>query len=178
MKRFFKKASLLLVVLCLVVGSVLPSFAAIRGVEGVVTYSDSKCLDRGDGTTTSTYKYYCFTGNYDTTTGDATNFVIRIEGRVGDLDTHNYWLVLDVETTYIASNANGYYHLERDDNDATIEGRYIELVANNETNTDAPKQYLSAYAWLDYYGTAEGAEDWTDYYTCKWLRGSAGWVED
>ena len=90
MKRFFKKASLVLVALCLIVGSTLPSFAALVQYSGAYTFNESNYLDKGDGTTVSCYIYVCYTGTYDNVdiNSGRGNVAMRAECRGGNLNTH------------------------------------------------------------------------------------------
>ena len=175
MKRFFKKASLLLVVLCLVVGSVLPSFAAIRSVNGVITFFENRDIATGNGTATAnTFKYFCFTGAYDDETNVAHNFAVRAECRGPSRDTHRTELFIDVETEYINEGALGYYYevIEKD-NYRTTDIYYNEAIINSE---DPAKQRLIAYSWIDFTAVA-GGEDWDEFFCCRWKPTKDGWSE-
>ena len=179
MKRFFKKASLVLVAFCLVVGSTLPSFAVIRGVPGEITHDGYKDLARGDGNSVSTYMYFCFTGTYDTTAAAGTaagrSFAIRAECRGGNLDSHRTEAVVCAETEYIFEGSNGYYYeyIESDSNDTN--GRFHEIAIVN--SADPARQYIDGYSWIEM-TPLMGGERWMDIYDCSWNPDGSGWTED
>ena len=179
MKRFFKKASLVLVALCLIVGSVLPSFASVVAVPGVVMHDESRDLDRGDGSTVNAYMYFCFTGTYETTANAGTaagrNFAIRAICRGGNLDSHRTEVVVCAETEYILEGASGYYYEYRESDSNDTNSRYHELAIVN--SDDPARQYIDGYSIIET-TPIMGGERWMDIYDCTWNPDGPGWVED
>ena len=176
MKRFFKKASLLLVVLCLVVGSVLPSFAAVRVVDGVITYDEQRNLNTGDGRSVSTFAYMCFTGTYDLENLRAGNIAVYAECRGGYLDTHETELCIDLTAKdTINGEVTTYYDHYYYANSSEENVRYFQDNVNESYTTI----YTSAkcYAWVDMIAYADAGDSWLTYYSCRWTPGQIGWTQ-
>lgn len=159
MKRFFKKASLLLVVLCLVVGSVLPSFAAIRSVSGVLNFLDNPLL--WDGTSCLSYAYY--TGTYNTDTGLGNNVVMRAECRGGAVDDFK-----TNQTTRFYSAGSDYSDYTRLTSE-TLGTRYLEKVYN--------LPYATIFATATCMVEQEVEYEWDKLYKGMWTNSSEGWID-
>ena len=158
MKRFFKKASLLLVALCLVVCSVLPSFAAERRVDGVVTIVENPTII---GVRCMTYAYY--SGTYDTVNLWGISVCMTGECRGGPISTYT-----TQQFTNFISDVSGVYDR------ATI------------TSSSEGSSFLSkthAYNNREIFSTAQGYieqkinNSYIATYLYRWLDGQEGWVE-
>lgn len=169
MKRFFKKASLVLVALCLIVGSTLPSFATLRTVNGTFYDFSDAYLDTGDGSTVSVYREFNFTGTYDDESVTNGNIVASAQCRGGYLDTHETWLHVDIVARYSGvtyyDEVVEYYSSEENSRflGATINEPYSVI------HTSA-----TSYAWIDMTAT-NGGEDWCKTHIHSFTPGETGW---
>ena len=172
MKRFFKKAFLVLVVLCLIVGSTLPSFAVGRVVDGTIYEFLTNDLDTGTGTQVSVYREFNFTGTYDTESIINGNVVVSAECRGGYLDSHETNLFIDLVARYQGTT---YYDECHDLHSSEENTRFLDATINEPLSVVHTK--ADSYAWIDMTATS-GGEDWCQTYIADWYPGQTGWVED
>ena len=176
MKRFFKKASLLLIALLLVAGSVLPSLAVRQPVDGIYSYHDDPTLSTGlsspNFTSVKTYFSCTFTGTWNDSDADDGNVVAAAECRGGYLDTHR----TDYTLGFLAEENGVEYYWDATEYCSVYDNaRYFE----HAYNFTYEEIYSYAEAWTSVEFTATAGGESRDYF-CDghWTPGQIGWVMD
>ena len=177
MKRFFKKASLVLVALCLVVGSTLPSFATLRLVNGTIhdfetkniKISDDGDTDDDDDPKAYVYREFYFTGTYDDESIALGNLSVSAECSGGDLDSHEIWLYVDMVARYQGET----YHDEVAECYSTEENSRILSQSIDHPYT-VIHTAATSYAWIDMIATGSG-ENWCKTHRHVFTHGETGW---
>jgi hypothetical protein len=165
MKRFFKKVSLVLVALCLIIGSTLSSSAAMVGLSGAYTFDDQRTLTTGTGTTTSCYMYVCYTGAYNEYDDDDGYFVMRAETRGGSTSTHltSVCMEMDCDSTGVNKQV--------DKNSETEGSRYLEGYIRAERG----EVYSGNGTIQVYIDATAGGQSWEEHFVYRLSCNDVGW---